>query len=149
MISPIDPQEAPAYTRESVMAYLRAAEVERQRIRLAIADARARTESARRRSGRLSSLDQLSADAAWEPIRVAAPSVPAQAGVPSFGDDLPLADMGPSPGHGIVNGGGSDRPNDSPGIVSDFDQLIGALNAPAKGDDGIWIPIKAPPVRHD
>jgi hypothetical protein len=39
-------EAAPAYTRASVLAYLKAAEEERQRIRLAIAEARSRRERA-------------------------------------------------------------------------------------------------------
>jgi hypothetical protein len=147
MTSPIDPQEAPAYTRESVMAYLRSAEAERQRIRLAIADARARTVSARRRTGRLSSLDQASADSTWEPIRLDTPSAPAQAGIPQFTGGRPLVQANASQANGPVNGhrmGGTEL-----GIVSDFDQLIGAVNAPVKVDDGNWIPINAPAIRHD
>lgn len=146
MTSPIDPQEAPAYTRESVVAYLTAAEAERQRIRLAIADARGRTESARRRSGRLSSLDQLSAGSTWEPTYVDAPPVP----TPPFIRDLPPANAAPPHVNGSVNGE-KFYPLDGPKpeIVSDFDQLIGALSAPAPVDDGDWIPINAPPVRHD
>ena len=43
MTTPNDRTSAPAYTRDSVEAYLRAAAAERLRIELAIAEARART----------------------------------------------------------------------------------------------------------
>jgi hypothetical protein len=43
-------EEHQDYTRQSVMAYLRAAEAERQRLERAIAEARARTVAARRRA---------------------------------------------------------------------------------------------------
>jgi hypothetical protein len=145
MTSPIDPQEAPAYTRESVMAYLTAAEAERQRIRLAIADARARTESARRRSARLSSLDQLSAESTWEPVYVDAPPVPTRADWSPIIGDLPVAAVSPPQAHG---GRFDLLTRADVGIVSNFDELIGALNAPVNADDGIWIPINAPAVKH-
>ncbi|MGD0311508.1 MAG: hypothetical protein ABSC90_03510 [Acidimicrobiales bacterium] len=51
-------EAAPAYTRASVLAYLKAAEEERQRIRLAIAEARARKERAMGRVDRLGSPQQ-------------------------------------------------------------------------------------------
>ncbi len=56
MTQPSDRQAAAAYTRESVEAYLEAAAAERMRIELAIAEARARTERARRKEERLRSL---------------------------------------------------------------------------------------------
>jgi hypothetical protein len=51
-----DPKTAAAYTRASVEAYLEAAGAERQRILLAIADARSRIELAHRRQARLEAL---------------------------------------------------------------------------------------------
>jgi hypothetical protein len=57
MMNPSDPQAAPAYTTASVMAYLRAAEAECQRIRKAIAEARHRAEVAQHKAERLRSLD--------------------------------------------------------------------------------------------
>jgi hypothetical protein len=56
MTEPTHTEEAPAYTRESVMAYLRAAEAERTRLRSAIDEARARASSARSRVQRLDAL---------------------------------------------------------------------------------------------
>jgi hypothetical protein len=49
-------EAAPAYTRASVLAYLKAAEEERQRIRLAIAEARHRKELAMGRVDRIGAL---------------------------------------------------------------------------------------------
>ncbi len=56
MTEPVDTQSAPAYTRGSVVNYLRAAEAERQQLERAIAEARARTASVR---GRIERLDAL------------------------------------------------------------------------------------------
>jgi hypothetical protein len=56
MTEPTTTDEASAYTRESVMAYLRAAEAERSRLRSAIDEARARAASARSRVQRLDAL---------------------------------------------------------------------------------------------
>jgi hypothetical protein len=56
MTTPNDRTSAPAYTRDSVEAYLRAAAAERLRIELAIAEARARTERAHRKEQRLDAL---------------------------------------------------------------------------------------------
>ncbi len=56
MTEPVDIQSAPAYTRGSVVAYLKAAEAERQQLQRAIAEARARTASIR---GRIERLDAL------------------------------------------------------------------------------------------
>ncbi len=57
MTNPDGNEAAPAYTRASVMAYLKAAEEERQRIRLAIAQARYRKDLAMSRVDRLGSLE--------------------------------------------------------------------------------------------
>lgn len=56
MTTPNEDEAAPAYTRASVLAYLKAAEEERQRIRLAIAEARYRKEVAMSRVDRIGSL---------------------------------------------------------------------------------------------
>ena len=56
MTQPNDSGAPAAYTRGSVMAYLKVAEAERQRLRQAILEARARTASARRRIERLDAL---------------------------------------------------------------------------------------------
>ena len=58
MITPSDDTPAPAYTRDSVEAYLRAADSERVRIEQAIAEARARTQRALDRMHRLDLLEQ-------------------------------------------------------------------------------------------
>jgi hypothetical protein len=56
MTETVDTQSAPAYTRGSVVAYLKAAEGERQRLQGAIAEAQARSASVRGRIERLDSL---------------------------------------------------------------------------------------------
>jgi hypothetical protein len=57
MTIPTGNEAAPAYTRTSVLAYLKAAEEERQRIKLAIAEARYRKELAMSRIDRLDALE--------------------------------------------------------------------------------------------
>jgi hypothetical protein len=58
MITPSDGTSAPAYTRDSVEAYLRAADSERVRIERAIAEARSRTHRALHTMQRLDLLEQ-------------------------------------------------------------------------------------------
>ena len=73
------PDEPESYTRESVMAYLRVAEAERQRLEQAIADVRERTDIARRRARSLGGASAAGAGCGV-PIRV--PSLPVQIGGP-------------------------------------------------------------------
>jgi hypothetical protein len=72
-----DPKTAAAYTRASVEAYLQAAGAERQRILLAIADARSRIELAHRRQARL---DALVAGATGQPVVTDQPAGGSEAG---------------------------------------------------------------------
>ena len=58
MITPSDGTSVPAYTRDSVEAYLRAADSERARIEQAIAEARSRTQRALDTTRRLDLLEQ-------------------------------------------------------------------------------------------
>jgi hypothetical protein len=76
------PDEHEAYTRESVMAYLRAAEAERQRLEQAITDARARTDIARRRSGSLGGARAANGAGAGCGVPIPVPSLPVQVGGP-------------------------------------------------------------------
>jgi hypothetical protein len=62
MTTPNDRKAASAFTRASVEAYLQAAAAERLRIELAITEARARTERARRKQHRLAALEDEAAE---------------------------------------------------------------------------------------
>lgn len=133
-----DTEGAPAYTRSSVMAYLRAAESERQRLEQSIADARARTAAVRSRISRLDALGLGTAPPA--------PVEPRPASVPSYVDEWQNLGGLPS-SERCVDGGAPLAQWSPPGgsrgaaVDSDLDRLSREFPPPMTDGPSEWWPL--------